>query len=129
MSFGTLRSSDEATVSPLGDRPGRYKMQKEDDERLKEQHGEGDQTELSNVWLELLGLRPGENRVSIAPDQQAIPVVEGDPWRKLLQAENIELVDLQQVHLPISEREVEQLLQLMREQATENPGDGKDPEN
>ncbi len=104
-------------------------MQKEDDERLKEQHGEGDQTELSNVWLELLGLRPGENSVPIAPDQQAIPVVEGDPWRKLLQAENIELVDLQQVHLPISEREVEQLLQLMREQATENPGDGKNPEN
>ena len=104
-------------------------MQKEDDERLEEQHREGDQTELSKVWLELLGLRPGENHVPIAPDQQAIPVVEGDPWRKLLQAEHIELVDLQQVHLPISEREVEQLLQLMREQAAEDPSDGKDPEN
>jgi len=104
-------------------------MQKEDDERLEELDRERDQTELSKVWLELLGLRPGENRVPIAPEQQAIPVVEGDPWRKLLQAENIELVDLGQVHLPISEREVEQLLQLMREQEARDPSDGKDPEN
>ncbi len=114
-------------------------MQKEDDERLKEQQGPGelpsrsdgleDQTELSNVWLELLGLRPGEKGVPIAPDQQAIPVLEGDPWRKLLQAENIELVDLQQVHLPISEGEVEQLLQLMREQEARDSGDAKDSEN
>ena len=32
-------------------------MQKEDDERLKEQHGEEDQTELSNVWLEQFGAK------------------------------------------------------------------------
>jgi len=103
-------------------------MQKEDDDRLKKQHGEEDQTELSNVWLELLGLRPGKNLgAQSAPDQQAIPILEGDPLRKLLEAENIEHVDLQQVHLPISEREVEQLLQLMQEQAAQNPSDGKDP--
>ena len=104
-------------------------MQKEDDERLKGQPREGDQTELSNVWLELLGLRPGENRVPTSPDQQAIPILEGDPWRKLLQAENIEFVDLQQVHLPISEREVEQILQLMQEQAAQDQNEGKDPKN
>jgi len=104
-------------------------MQKEDDERLKEQPREGDQTELSNVWQELLGLRPGENRVPTGPDQQAIPILEGDPWRKLLQAENIELVDLQQVHLPISEREVEQILQLMQEQAAQDQNEDKDPKN
>ena len=105
-------------------------MQKEDDDRLEKRHGEGDQTELSNVWLELLGLRPGKNLGSqSAPDQQAIPILEGDPWRKLLEAENIELVDLQQVHLPISEWEVEQLLQLMQEQAAQDElhSDGKDP--
>ena len=104
-------------------------MQKEDDERLREQRREGDQTELSNVWLELLGLRPGENHVPTSPDQQAIPMLEGDPWRKLLQAENIELVDLQQVHLPISEREVEQILQLMQEQAAQDQNEGKDPKS
>jgi len=104
-------------------------MQKEDDERLNEQPREGNQTELSNVWQELLGLRPGKNRVPTSPDQQAIPILEGDPWRKLLQAENIELVDLQQVHLPISEREVEQILQLMQEQAAQDQNEDKDPKN
>jgi hypothetical protein len=104
-------------------------MQKEDDERLKELHREVGQMELSNVWLELLGLRPGENRVPASSDQQSIPILEDDPWRKLLEAENIELVDLQQVHLPISEREVEQILQLMQEQAAQDQSDGKDPKN
>lgn len=107
-------------------------MQKEDDEQLKEQHREGshnEATELSNVWQELLGLLPGENRVSTSSGscQQLIPILEGDPWRKLVQAENIELVDLQQVHLPISEREVEQILQLMQEQAAQEQNDGQDP--
>lgn len=105
-------------------------MQKEDDEQPKERHREGDQMELSNVWLELLGLRPGENRVPASSDQQAIPILEGDPWRKLLEAENIELVDLQQVHLPsVSEREVEQILQLMQEQAAQDQRDGNNPKN
>ena len=104
-------------------------MQKEDDERLQEQQregGHGEATELSNVWLELLGLCPGENRVPTSSDQQAIPIVEGDPWRKLLEAENIELVDLQQVRLPVSEREVEQILQLMQEQTAQDRSDDKD---
>lgn len=107
-------------------------MQKKDDERQKKQKWEGahsEAMELSNVWRELLGLRPGENRIPTNSDQQAIPILEGDPWRKLLEAENVELVDLQQVRLPVSEREVEQILQLMQEQAAQDRNDGKDPKN
>src|SRR5690348_7989909 len=104
-------------------------MQKEDNGWLKEQHWKGDQSELSNVWRELLGLRPGEDCVpksSVSP-RQAIPMLEGDPWTKLLEAENIELLDLKQAHLPISECEVDQMLQLMQEQAAQDQSDGKDP--
>ncbi len=106
-------------------------MQKEDNERLKEQYWKGDQAELSNVWRELLGLHPGEDDVprSSVSSRQAIPMLEGDPWTKLLEAENIELFDLQQVHLPVSECEVEQMLHLMQEQATQDQSDGKDPKN
>ena len=101
-------------------------MQKEYDEPKGAKHCEENQAELSNVWLELLGLRRDENsRSAVDPDQQAIPTLKGDPWRKLLEAENIELVDLQQVHLPVSEGEVEQMLQLMQEQTTQGPNDGK----
>jgi hypothetical protein len=102
-------------------------MQKNDDELKDAKHCEENQAELSNVWLELLGLRRDENSKSaVDPGQQTIPVLEGDPWRKLLEAENIELVDLQQVPLPVSEGEVEQMLQLMQEQTTQGLSDGKD---
>jgi hypothetical protein len=106
-------------------------MQKKDDEQLKKQHQEGDQAELSNVWKELLGLRPGEDHVptSSASFQQAIPLFEGDPWTRLLEAENIEMLDLQQAHLSISECEVEQMLQLMQEQTAQDQSDGKKTKN
>jgi hypothetical protein len=52
--------------------------------------------------------------------------VLSDPWTKLSEAENIELLDLQQVHLPINEREVEQMFQFMQEQAAQDQSDGKD---
>ena len=102
-------------------------MQKQDNKPDGAKHCEGNQAELSNVWQELLGLRRDENsRSAVDPDQQAIPTLEGDPWQKLLEAENIELVDLQQVHIPVSEGEVEQMLELMQEQTTQGPNDGKD---
>lgn len=102
-------------------------MQKENNEQPKKPHWKGDQTELSNVWLELLGLHPGEKLADrTAPDQRIIPLLEGDPWRKLLEAENVERVDLQKVHLPISEREVDQMLQLMQEQTAQDYNDSKD---
>jgi hypothetical protein len=105
-------------------------MQKEDNGQPEKQHWKGDQTELSNVWLELLGLRPSEKPADrTVPDQRIIPILEGDPWRKLLEAENIERVDLQKVHLPISEREIDQMLQFMQEQDIQDYNDSKDPKD
>ena len=102
-------------------------MQKDDDKLKDAKHCKGNQAELSNVWRELLGLSQDENSKSAGdPDQQAIPTLEGDPWQKLLEAENIELVDLQQVHIPVSEGEVEQMLELMQEQTTQDANNGKD---
>jgi hypothetical protein len=102
-------------------------MQKKDNKLKNAKRCEENQAELSNVWQELLGIRQHENSIStVDPGQQVIPTLEGDPWRKLLEAENIELVDLQQVHLPVSEGEVEQMLELMQEQVTQGPDDGKD---
>ena len=106
-------------------------MQKEDDRQLKGQRQEGYQSELSSVWQELLGLRPDECHVPTGSgsSQQAVPILEGDPWTKLLETENIEMLDLQKMHLHVSECEVEQVLQLMQEQATQDQSDGKDPKN
>jgi hypothetical protein len=105
-------------------------MQKKDNGQPEKQHWKGDQTELSSVWLELLGLHPGEKPADrAAPDQRVIPLLEGDPWRKLLEAENFERVDLQKLHLPISEREVEQMLQIMHEQTAQDSNDSKDPKD
>ncbi len=102
-------------------------MQKDDNELKDAKHCEENQAELSSVWQELLGLRRDDNsRSAVDPDQQVIPTLEGDPWRKLVEAENIELVDLQQVHLPVNDGEVEQMLQLMQEQTTQGLSDGKD---
>jgi hypothetical protein len=69
--------------------------------------------ELSNVWRELLG-----NRIHEAPSPDLsgnvpIPTLEVDPWSALLQAKGVEVVDLQHMHLRISDQEVEQMLQIM----------------
>jgi hypothetical protein len=103
-----------------------HNMQKDDNKLKDAKHCEGNQAELSNVWRELLGLHRDENSTAVDSDQQIIPMLEGDPWQKLLEAENIELVDLQQVHIPVSEGEVELMLELMQEQTTQGPNDGKD---
>jgi hypothetical protein len=72
--------------------------------------------ELSDVWRELLGNRAYEKQLPALPDDAAIPTLETDPWSALLQAHGIEVVDLQHMHLEISEQEVEQMLQVMPEE-------------
>ena len=68
---------------------------------------------LSDVWRELLGNRVYEKPLSDFPDDAAIPTLEVDPWSALLKANGIEIVDLQRMHLHISDQEVEQMLQVM----------------
>ena len=69
--------------------------------------------ELSDVWRELLGSRVYEKQLSAFPGDMPIPTLDVDPWSALLQASGVEIVDLQHMHLQISDQEVEQILQVM----------------
>ncbi len=70
---------------------------------------------LSAVWQQLLGNRPLD-AATLAALRESIPTLASDPWSVLLQAKGVEMVDLEQVHLQISDQDVEQMLQLMQEQ-------------
>ena len=69
--------------------------------------------QLSDVWRELLGNHGNEKLVPAFPSDVPIPTLEVDPWSALLQANGVEVVDLQHIHLQISDQEVEQLLEVM----------------
>jgi hypothetical protein len=69
--------------------------------------------QLSDVWRELLGNRWNEKLLSAFPNDAPIPTLEVDPWSALLQAKGVEIVDLQRIHLQISDQEVEQLLEVI----------------
>ena len=73
--------------------------------------------ELSKTWLELLGI----HSEAPAANDSLIPALESDPWHSLLQAQGVRTIDLQKVHLPMSNSDMEQLLQLMQEQSTSHP--------
>ncbi|HEY4384231.1 MAG TPA: hypothetical protein VGN34_07150 [Ktedonobacteraceae bacterium] len=76
------------------------------------------QEELSATWLELLGATvPSNQQPQEATDEAGIPVLDSDPWRDLLQGEDIALVDLQKISLHAADQDVERALQVMREQA------------
>jgi hypothetical protein len=77
------------------------------------------QAELSEIWLELLGAR-GEQEGKQA-GEITIPTLESDPWSALLQAKGVEIVDLQKLHLHMSDQDVEQMLQIMQEQSAPRP--------
>jgi hypothetical protein len=78
--------------------------------------------ELSEAWRLLLGLQPSEQQEGaseVDPTAQ-VPPVAGDPWSHLLQAQGMQSVDLQKIHLhdlypEASDDDVEQALNLMRE--------------
>ena len=72
--------------------------------------------QLSDVWRELLGNRGNEKLVTAFPSDAPIPTLEVDPWSALLQAKGTEIVDLQRIHLQISDQEVEQLLEVLPEE-------------
>ncbi len=85
--------------------------------------------ELSVTWQELLGYRPsllaqenldGSNQV--LSSGKGIPTLEYDPWSTLLQAKGVE--SLHEAHLQISPQEVEQMLQIMQEQSTQQDDEG-----
>ncbi len=68
--------------------------------------------ELSDTWLELLGRY---SKDASASNEGFVPSFESDPWSSLLHSIGVESVDLQKIHLPMSDSDVEQLLQYMHE--------------
>jgi hypothetical protein len=75
--------------------------------------------ELSPIWRELLGALPPEAE---HPESEALAIpLPDDPWSELLHAEGIKVIDLQQAQIQakqvrLSEKDVEQALQVMREE-------------
>lgn len=79
--------------------------------------------ELSDTWRKLLGLcaidsvdTEADELLSTTPT-----IVQSDPWSQLLHVQGVEMVDLQHLRLSptqisLSDREVEQALQIMQEQ-------------
>jgi hypothetical protein len=49
------------------------------------------------------------------------PTLESDPWSALLHAKGIEVVDLQQIRLHMSDQDMEQILHIMQESSSQNP--------
>ncbi len=94
-------------------------MQKENEDKKQQKNmylppETGDQLdELSDVWRELLGKRAYEMQLPAFPVNGTIPTLKADPWSALLEANGVEVVDLQHMHLQISDQEVEQILQVM----------------
>ena len=79
------------------------------------------QSELSETWQQLLGGHPASSCVPSVPAETTIPSVDVDPWQALAHAKGVEVVDLQQLHLHISDQDVEQVLQVMEEEPSPGP--------
>lgn len=80
------------------------------------------QSQLSEIWQELLGSRLGE-QAQTSSSEATIPVLASDPWSALLHAKGVEMVDLHEVHLHMSDQDVEQALQIMQEQPDDDTYD------
>ncbi len=78
------------------------------------------QSPLSDVWQELLGGNPIEVKAPLTPAEARIPTLESDPWSALLHANGVEIVDLQQLRLHMSDKDVEQALQIMQEHSVQD---------
>jgi hypothetical protein len=96
---------------------------RQEDMTLQKDREEKDQkhVELSAVWQELLGRQGGTSaKPASSPEGATTPTLESDPWSRLLHAKGIEMVDLEQLHLHMSEQDVEHLLEIMREQSEQD---------
>ena len=80
------------------------------------------QSELSETWQQLLGGHSASNDIPRRdPAEATIRSVDVDPWQALAHAKGVEVVDLQQLHLHISDQDVEQVLQVMEEESSPKP--------
>jgi len=79
--------------------------------------------EHSDAWRKLLGLSAIDSMDTQADAHLSVTptIVQSDPWSQLLHAQGVEMVDLQHLRLSpteiwLSNREVEEALQIMQEQ-------------
>ena len=86
---------------------------------------------MSETWQELLGHRASAGPEKAKKDaeeqkdaESGIPTLESDPWSTLIQAKGVEVVDLHKTRLQISDKEVEQMLQVMQEQSAQQDDEG-----
>jgi hypothetical protein len=97
-------------------------MQEENQNGKKDSMPPSSQSELSATWLELLGKQHPSDQDALPED--IVPPLESDPWNSLSHAQGIEIVDLQRDHLQISDQEVEQMLQLIKEEHSTHDDEG-----
>jgi hypothetical protein len=79
------------------------------------------QLELSEVWRQLLGLETVEVAATRVDNQEAVPILNHDPWNSLTHEQGIQVVDLQKTHVHTAqagdeENDVEHALDMMQEQ-------------
>jgi len=74
---------------------------------------------LSDAWNELLGIH--SLGVQAVPNISAVvPPVASDPWNELLNAQGVQVIDLQELHLHttdayLNDLDLEQVLRFMQE--------------
>ncbi len=74
------------------------------------------QDSMSDIWRELLGKSHTRIETMSPESEPTLPTLKSDPWSELLQARGVEIIDLQQLHLHMSDQDVEKALQLLQEQ-------------
>ena len=80
------------------------------------------QAPMSDIWRELLGSSAAEIE-NTAPDEEAeVPLLKSDPWSELLQSRDVEIINVQQMQLHMSDRDVELALQFMQEDSLRDAG-------
>jgi hypothetical protein len=72
--------------------------------------------ELSPILRELLGLEGAAEGQTLPLDEEKIPTLASDPWGSLTHEQGMEIVDLQRLRIQMSEKDVEQVLDVMKEQ-------------
>lgn len=80
------------------------------------------QAPMSDIWQELLGSTRSQSEAASVDSETPLPIIESDPWGELLQSRGVEMIDLQQLHLHMSDQDVELALQIMQEQPPQDVG-------
>jgi hypothetical protein len=73
------------------------------------------QAPMSDIWRELLGSSAIKIETTAPDEETEVPLLKSDPWSELLQSRDVEIINVQQMHLHMSDRDVELALQVMQE--------------